>query len=261
MCTSCNADSLTIDRDGHGPVTIRLLDVVTGKPVPPRASVRDRVGARDAELHSLVMWPSVEREAIGDWVLRSDPAPAPRLITRANSCLAFGHPGMPVAAAAEQILAFYSERSRPALVQLELGGPFEGELRELGWTPVAGGDAHFMLTSIAQSRRLVPSDDLAVDLVEEGPRVRAVRRVDGRQAGSVRAALSDDWLGIHGLDVSGEHRGRGHATALMGAVLEWGAEKGARTAWLHVETENQPAIGRYERWGFRSHHTNRYLAL
>ena len=64
-CTSWGADSLTIDRDGPpgraGPIEIALSDVVTGKPVPPRASVRARVPAREVELHSFADWPEVAR--------------------------------------------------------------------------------------------------------------------------------------------------------------------------------------------------------
>ena len=44
-------------------VTIPLADIVTGKPVPPRASVRQRVSARDAERHALPLWPAVERRS------------------------------------------------------------------------------------------------------------------------------------------------------------------------------------------------------
>jgi N-acetylglutamate synthase len=57
-----------------------------------------------------------------------------------------------------------------------------------------------------------------------------------------------------------EHRGQGHATAMMAALLEWGAEQGATTVWLHVETDNLPALRLYDGLGFVTHHTNRYLA-
>ncbi len=46
---------------------------------------------------------------------------------------------------------------------------------------------------------------------------------------------------------------------MLGALLEWGAERGATTAWLHVEVDNDPARGLYERVGFRTHHACRYL--
>ena len=47
--------------------------------------------------------------------------------------------------------------------------------------------------------------------------------------------------------------------ALIAVLLEWGAEQGATTAWLHVETRNAPAQALYESLGFRTHHTMTYL--
>ena len=99
-----------------------------------------------------------------------------------------------------------------------------------------------------------------VDLEEDGPRVRAVRRSGALEIGSGRAALDGDWLGIHAFGVLPEHRGHGHATAMMAALLEWGAEQGATTVWLHVETDNLPALRLYDGLGFLTHHTDRYLA-
>jgi RimJ/RimL family protein N-acetyltransferase len=89
--------------------------------------------------------------------------------------------------------------------------------------------------------------------------VLARRLVHGRQVAVARAAVDDDWLGIHGLHVVPEHRGKGYATALMAALFGWGAEHGATTVWLHVETDNEPALVLCERLGFRVHHACRYL--
>ena len=50
-----------------------------------------------------------------------------------------------------------------------------------------GGDAHFLLTSLAHASRLAGSD-ADVEVEEDGPRVRVVRVVDGREVGSGRAA-------------------------------------------------------------------------
>ncbi len=94
---------------------------------------------------------------------------------------------------------------------------------------------------------------------EDGPRVRVVRRVDGQAVGSGRAGLDRDWLGVHALEVESSHRGEAHATAMMAALLEWGAEQGASTVWLHVETGNDAALALYSGLGFRIHHSNRYL--
>jgi GNAT superfamily N-acetyltransferase len=257
VCLSWDATSCVVAPESGPAVTIPLDLVVTGKPVPPRASVRQRVSARAAERHALPLWPHVERVALGDWELRSDPAPVGRLLKRANSCLALGDPGLPMSAAADEVRAFYAARGRDPLVQVELGSETDAAFDGLGWAPVPGGDSHFLLTSVAHASRLAGSDD-GVDVEEDGPRVRVVRRVAGRQVGSGRAALDDDWLGVHALEVEPEHRGRGHATAMMAAVLAWGAEQGASTVWLQVETDNEPALALYDALGFRVHHTSRY---
>jgi ribosomal protein S18 acetylase RimI-like enzyme len=258
VCTSWRDGVCTVQPETGPPVAIPVADIVTGKPVPPRASVRQRVSARDAERHSRPLWPTVERVPLGEWELRTDPAPVGRLLKRANSCLALGDPGLPVAEAAREVEDFYAARGRDALVQVEQGSAEESALAALGWTVVPGGDAHFLLTSVAHAVRLAGSD-LDVEMEEDGPRVRVVRRVDGEEVGSGRGALDGDWLGVHGLEVRADHRGRGHARALMAALLEWGAEQGASTVWLHVETDNEPALALYAGLGFRIHHSNRYL--
>jgi ribosomal protein S18 acetylase RimI-like enzyme len=258
VCTSWRDGVCTVRPETGAAVEIPLADIVTGKPVPPRASARQRVSARDAERHSLPLWPFVERVPLGDWELRTDPAPVGWLLKRANSCLAFGDPGMPLAEAADVVGDFYDARGRDALVQVELGSEPDSALAALGWTAVPGGDAHFMVTSLAMAIRSAGRDS-DVALEEEGPRVRVVRVVDGREIGSGRGALDGDWLGLHALWVEPEHRGERHATAMMAALLEWGAERGATTVWLHVETDNEPALALYGGLGFRIHHTNRYL--
>jgi ribosomal protein S18 acetylase RimI-like enzyme len=258
VCTSWRDGVCTVQPESGPPVAIPVSEIVTGRPVPPRASVRQRVPAREAERHSLPMWPHVERVPLGEWQLRTDPAPVGRLLKRANSCLAFGDPGLPLPEAAGVVREFYTTRGRDALAQVELGSAEETALAGLGWTLVPGGDAHFLLTSLAHASRSA-GPDLDVEVSEDGPRVRVVRRVAGQDVGSGRAAIDRDWLGVHGLEVEPQYRGRGHARAMMAALLEWGAEQGASTVWLHVETDNEPALALYGGLGFRIHHSNRYL--
>ena len=76
---------------------------------------------------------------------------------------------------------------------------------------------------------------------------------------SGRGVLSGDWLLIESVAVDEGHRRRGLATAVLAELLDWGASLGATTALLHVETVNTGAIALYERHGFVTHHTNRYL--
>ena len=43
-------------------------------------------------------------------------------------------------------------------------------------------------------------------------------------------------------------------------MLEWSAERGATTAYLQTRGDNAPALAVYDRLGFRTHHSYRYLA-
>jgi GNAT superfamily N-acetyltransferase len=260
-CTSWGPTSLTIDRDGPaeraGPVEIALSDVVTGKPVPPRASVRARVAPRDVELHSFADWPEVTREPLGQWVLRSSPPIGGRLLKRGNSALAMGDPGMPLDAAAARVRATYEQLGRTPMAQVERDGDVERGLRAQGWEPFGVGDSETMLAGVASVLRglrgAAPADP---ELVEDGDRL-TVRLHGGAATGG--ASLDGDWLCVHSLHVDPDHRRRGLATSAVTELLDWGASRGARTVWLHVESDNAPALALYAGLGFRVHHLNRYL--
>lgn len=265
LCTAW-ADGVCVVEPSRGgpPVTVPVADIVSGKPVPPRPSVRHRVSARDAESHTAALFGSVEVVPLGDWAIRWEPVVEGRARKRANSCLAMGSPGVPVSAALEQVADFYRSRERPAYVQVEQGSDVESAVVGAGWRPVAGGDAAYLLASTALlSRDLRPTDGL-VPVADEGSgAVRAVvpgERPGGPAIAEGRAALDGDWLGVHGLVVAPQHRRRGLARAVMAALVAWGAEQGARTVWLHVETDNAPALAFYDVLGFAEHHRCRYYS-
>jgi len=238
------------------PVEIPIADIVSGKPVPPRPSVRMRVSARDAELHTASLWRTVETTPLGDWVLRTDTAPVGRLRRRGNSCLAMGDPGLPFEEAAAAVRAFYDERGRPAYVQVETGSPEDAALAAAGWQHDPTGDAEHRLASLSQlRRRLRAAPDLdPATLVADGS--RAVATVDDRARGE--AAVDHDWIGVHAIEVDPAHRRQGLATAVLSELLAWGGEQGATTAWLHVETDNAPARQWYDALGLMPHHACRY---
>jgi GNAT superfamily N-acetyltransferase len=257
ICESWSDGTVVVRREDGSTVEIATADIVSGKPVPPRPSPRLRVSARQAESHAAPLWPGVVREPLGEWELRTEPTPVDRLRKRANSCLAMGDPGVPFDEAASVVTAFYTARERAPMVQVEVGSEVERWFEDAGWRPVDGGDALFLLGSLVQARRLLGRRDTAMVEVEpDGPRARA----DIGDQASAKAALDGDWLGVHDLVVEEPVRRRGLARALMSALLEWGAEHGATTVWLHVETGNDPAIALYESIGLAVHHECRYLA-
>lgn len=258
ICTAWGADSLTIDRDGHGPVVVALADVVTGKPVPPRASVRARVSPQDVEQHVAALWESVTTEPLGRWLLRASPPHGGRLRRRGNSALAMEEPGIGWADAAFGVRRFYAALDQTPTVQVERGSLVERTLATLGFVPMGDGDAHAQLASVARALRSVraATPSLGADL-EERPGSVTVSLGSGVATG--RGVLSGDWLLIESVVVDPAQRRRGLATAVLAEVLDWGASLGATTALLHVETDNAGAIALYERHGFVTHHTNRYL--
>jgi ribosomal protein S18 acetylase RimI-like enzyme len=258
------ADGECVVQPESGPtVTIPLATIVSGKPVPPRPSVRQRVGSREAEGHALALWPHVETEVLGDWVLRTDPAPVGRLLKRANSCLAIGDPGLPLDDALGRVTAFYAAREREAIAQVETGSEVDGHLDAVGWEEIAGGASYFQVASLARALRACagrePEEAAGLVEIEDGPRVELRLVRSGEVVAGGRAALDGDWLGVHALGMEPRLRRRGLATAMMARLLDWGGSRGATTAWLHVEVDNEPALALYEGMGFRTHHRLRYL--
>jgi N-acetylglutamate synthase len=262
ICTAWGPTSMTVAPATGAPVEILLADIVSGKPVPPRPSHLMRVSARDAELHTLVLWPGLEIEPLGEWVLRTEPAPTGRLLKRANSCLALGSPGRPLAAAVADVLAFYAARDRAPMMQVEAGSEVETALLADGWAPLGRGEASFQAAPLSRLHRLLraTATPVAPEVVRGDDIVTAtLHDADGTRIAGGTAVLDGEWLAVHGLTVDERHRRRGLATAVLAELVEWGAEQGARTVWLHVETDNAPAMALYDRLGFSEHHVVRYL--
>jgi N-acetylglutamate synthase len=260
-CVAWGDGRCVVQPEDGDPVVIAIRDIVSGKPVPPRPSVRMRVAPRDAELHTASLWATVETTPLGDWVLRTDTAPVGRLRRRGNSCLAMGDPGLPFDAAAAAVRDFYDERGRPVYVQVEAGSPEEAEFLAAGWTPTdPPGDAEFRLASLTQVRRRIRAVPDLAEIETDGP--RAIASISDGSATWARgqAAVDGDWIGVHAIEVAPAHRRQGLATAILASLLEWGAEQGATTLWLHVELTN-PAIAWYDHLALAPHHTCRYLTV
>ncbi len=276
VCLAWGESHCEIAPDDAEVVRIALADIVSGKPVPPRPSARARVGVREAELHTASLWPHLQVEGLGEWQLRLDPAPVGRPLKRANSCLAIGDPGLPLTEALLRVVDHYAAHGRPALVQAERsedGTPTELEsaLEAAGWERVPGGDNDFLLGSLARARRLVSRAGADSSATPVAPRERweidgdhavlilgARAPYDGDDWVIARAALDGVWLGLHGLAVAAEHRRRGLGRLALAGLLEWGAEQGARTVWLHVEPDNLAAYRLYEQAGMQRHHSCSY---
>ena len=280
----------TLVRAEDGTATrIALREVVSGKPVPPRASPRMRVSAEQACTMANASWPAVHTRPVGDWLLRASGG----FSARANSVMAVGDPGVPFEEAVETALAFYAEHDLVPWAQVVVGSGTAARFEAAGWQVARPGeaDSEFQLASVAQAaraiRRLLPGTppevevadhatdawlaqddrarahhDDALRVLEGPPQVGfvSVPGPDGRVVAKGRVAGEGDWAGITDVWVSSDHRRRGLATVVMAAMLEWAGERGATTAYLQVRGDNPAGLSLYGRLGFRTHHTYRYLA-
>ena len=278
---------VTTVRSESGQVSaIAIADIVSGKPVPPRPSVRHRISPEQAERRALAGWPPLVVLPLGDWLMRASQGYS----ARANSALAVGDPGMSFESAAAAVRSFYADHRLPAWAQLVVGSQLQSEFELAGWLPARPGeeDTLFQIASVSQALRaaraampsVVPEVSMsatadaawlaaedhppapvaaAVGVLEGPDEVAFVSVRSGQVIAKGRAACADDWLGVTNLWVSPDSRRQGLAIVVVGALLEWGAERGATTAYLQTRGGNPGALSLYERLGFRTHHSYRYL--
>jgi N-acetylglutamate synthase len=233
-------------------------------------------------------WPAATVQLVDGWLLRHTPAVARR---RSNSALPPPVAADAGPAQRAQVLDlaewFYARRDQPTVVQVspaELHGQLDRELAARGYRRQAP-----TVVSTAPIDRLLPGRPSvpapAVSVAATGSRQwlacwtalegrldaeatgRLVLARIGPETGFLTATRDDDvlgvgmlvvergWAGVFCMATRSEARGRGIATAILGAGARWAAARGARDLYLQVEEENLPARRLYDRLGFQpSHH-------
>ena len=242
------------------PVRIPIADIVSGKPVPPRTSPRLRVEPQEAQVRALALWPDLEPRPLGS--LAAAPV---RDLDRTAGQLGAGDDAV-------------GRRGRLRVGGRVLRGP--GPAADRGGPPGLGGGRDVPLARLGareprRGHRLrgrgrrpgqsVPSgtSPSGVDVLLEGDDhlvTAEARTDDGRVLASGVAAYDDDWVGFRTIEVDPAERGRGLGLLIMAELLEWGAERGATTAYLQVLGDNARAFRLYDGLGFVPHHRYRYLA-
>src|SRR3954468_16409591 len=158
--------------------TLPTADVTAAKVVPPATPRRGwevpSVTPDDMQRICWAGWPARDSELLGDWVLRAHGG----ITGRANSAMAVGDPGVPVAGALERTASWYADRGLPPLLQLPLADPANAAIAAAGWDRL-----HVTVVQVAP---------VAAVLAAAPPQpLRAV----------VEAAPSADWLSLmHDLD-------------------------------------------------------------
>jgi N-acetylglutamate synthase len=270
-------------RTRRGPVRVERSAVVAVRAVPPAPAPRAPLAAV-VRLEGLCAdaWPALVERPLGEWRLRA----ASGYTGRANAALAIGDPGLPVAAALDEVRRFAREHAVPARVQVPVGSPWDRAVAAEGWVlnvgHAKGAEVSVLVAPLAE---LAPPSGLRIELPTRppddwwplavgGPPTPAQERVlagapgtafgtlrdpDGGVLGQVRATVVDDHVHISMLEVVPAGRRRGHATALLAAAGVWGREHGARWAVLQVALQNDGARSLYDRLGYVEHHRYRYL--
>jgi GNAT superfamily N-acetyltransferase len=268
------ADGLVVVRREQGDlVTIPTGDIVAGKTVPPRPAPASRLSTEEADRRVHPGWRAVVEEALGEWLLRASGG----FSNRGNSVLALGDPGLPLEAAVATAGRWYDERGLVPRAHVLPGSSAEAAVERAGWT--ASESATLMVCSVARALRRTPGTEtdvrhdavldpawLATDeraarygeaartVLQAGEVTFATVRNGGTVLARGRGAVHGDWLGVSSLWTAESHRGQGLGTAVLRALLEWGAERGATTAYLQVAGGNATAMALYESRGFEPHH-------
>jgi GNAT superfamily N-acetyltransferase len=285
VCESWSGGVATVRRLDGSLVEIAVADIVSGKPVPPRPSVHRRLSAAEADRLALPGWRPVERQPLGDWVLRASGG----FSSRGNSVFALGDPGTSLEAAVSLATRWYAARSLPPRAHVHPGSREADAFVAAGWTGYES--TRLMLASVARALRLLhtgilgtqhstePRLDTVVDAGWLASDERAARYgADARavlEAGEVtfatvrdeqhaviargRGVVHADWLGVSSLWTREDVRGTGLGTAVLQSLLEWGAERGATTSYLQVVESNTAARRLYEARGYEAHHRYDYL--
>lgn len=276
--------------------------VVAGKRVPPRPAGRggrgnggrgnggrgnggERGGPTDRSDRAIAAlervaaqgWPAPDTEPLGEWLLRA----ADGWTNRANSALAVGDPGRPLAEAIEATIDWYTRRGLTPRITtpLPLASAVAGALASRGWTaqpttvvqtadldaiPAADGpEVHLRtapspewLAAVAGHKGSMPA---AAHHVLTAPGLVRFAEVpgDGEHGllANARVVVTGQWLGLSLVRVSPTARRTGLARRMTHVLAGWARHAGATQAYLQVEQDNTPAVALYARLGFAIHHT------
>jgi len=245
------------------------------------------ISIEDLEHAAAAGWRACEEDRLGSWLLRA----AEGFTGRANSALAAGDPGLPLAAAIGRVCSWYSERGLPPMIAVPYpprqpaASHLDRVLADLGW-PVRS-DAATVMTADADvvTARSCPAGSAEVELDAEpdadwlaryhyrGQRLPPVAiklltsapwqafgsvRCGGQTVAIGRVAHAGDWAGLTAIEVGPRFRRKGLGTVVTTALAAAATRRGASRIYLQVTDGNAGARALYRRLGFTDHHGYHY---
>ena len=225
-------------------------------------------------------WPAARETQLGGWRLHGSSGFSGRI----NACWPLGDPGVALAEAVAETEAWYARQDlrclfkvvesacepaglvghlaaagyRPRTETTMMIGPAVGRLDEqVGLGEVVDESFAAVFAATADD----PGD--ARERLETLARIPAPRALARLTLKSVPAAIGagaveGDWVGLFAMRTDPAYRRQGLARRVLGALLAWAGEAGAKRAWLQVEADNDPAIALYAAAGFTEAYRYRY---
>ncbi len=231
---------------------------------------------RTIEELSMNAWPAKQSQHYDGWVLRS----ADGYTKRANSVYPLYSSELDVDEKIEFCEAFYRDKGQPTVFKMTQASTptnLDAALEECDYridspTSVQTLDLSNGCHEIADDIELTSKDSeiwhsafARMNNVSEDKRathegiLRAIMpetcfasiSMDGNLIGCGLGVLQTGYLGIFDVVIAPNYRGQGYGTRLMEALLAWGQENRAYTAYLQVMCDNEPALRLYEKLGFQ----------
>jgi N-acetylglutamate synthase len=277
VLTDAGPEVLVVRRRDGSVAEVPRSAVTALKAVP--AAPRDVLALEEI---AALGWPAPETRWLGRWLLRA----AEGWTGRGNSVLPLGDPGLPLDEALGAVAGWYADRGLPARFTIPTPARelLDGALTDRGWrsynpTTVLTADVEVLLRRWPAGALPVTIEPaLSADWLGlyhyrggtelppvarallAGPREPgfAVLRDGGRPAAIARGSVDQGWIGVTAVEVDPAHRRRGLGTAVMRAILDWGRQRGAISAYLQVADDNADALALYDTLGFARHHGYHY---
>jgi len=226
-------------------------------------------------------WPARDQVRLGGWRLNA----ADGWSMRTNACWTLADPEGDPEAALDAVEAWYQTRglrprfkltdgatapadlpdrltrrgyaaTKPTLVMV---GPADGRSDpdvQLSRQPDARFEAVF--TASAGGNRADARERLETLARIPAPARFGGLLIDGETAALGACAVEGDWVGLFGMRTLADHRRKGLARRILGALLAEASGLGARQAYLQVEADNASAIALYQTAGFQTAYRYHY---